>query len=165
MVGGNLHVADNPEGATSGTHSGTLSAGGDSQGDTLVANATIPISGRSYALDFDAGISVNGSGSPLQVQVEVIGNGTVLNQTITPPDAGTFNPGSVIFQHYHFTFTANSNTSTIRFTSVGLGNASADQLIDTVAYHSLTSWGHQPQLQLQHQLDTNARINRDQRRL
>jgi hypothetical protein len=67
------------------------------------------------------------------LQVQVLGSGSVFNQTITPPDAGTFTAASVTFQHYHFTFTANSTTSTLQFSSVGLGNSAADQVVDTVA--------------------------------
>jgi hypothetical protein len=52
---------------------------------------------------------------------------------LTPPDSNTFTASAVTFQHYRFTFTANSATTTLRFTSVGLGNASADQVVDTVA--------------------------------
>ena len=86
-----------------------------------------------YTLDFDAGISGQRSGTPLQMQIQLVGGTTLLNQTITPPDAGTFDPAAVVFQHYHFTFTANSTTTTLRFTSLGTGNAYADQVVDTVA--------------------------------
>lgn len=130
-VGGSHHVANNAEGATSGTHAAALSAGGDSQGDTLSQNFST-LTGHVYALDFDAAISGKRTGNPLQLQVQVTGSGTLLNQTLTPPDAGTFNPGSVVFQHFHFTFTANSTTTAVEFSSVGLGNASADQVVDTV---------------------------------
>jgi hypothetical protein len=124
-------VAPNPEGATSPTHSAALTAGSNSQGDTL-SQSFATITGRNYSLDFDAGIFGQRSGSPLQVNVQVIGNATLLNQTITPPDAGTFTPTNVTFQHYHFTFTADSSNTTLSFSSVGLGNAAADQVIDTV---------------------------------
>jgi Protein of unknown function (DUF642) len=130
-VGGNAHVADNAEGATSGTHSAALSSGGNSQGDTLAQNFST-ISGESYAIDFDAGIFGQRSGAPLQVRVEIFGSGSLVDQNITPPDAFTFNPALVKFQHYHFAFTANNATTTLRFTSVGLGNGAADQVVDTV---------------------------------
>lgn len=131
-VGGNNRVADNAEGATSGTHSAALSSGASSQGDTLSQSfSTVP--GKMYTVDFDAGIFGKRGGNPLQLQVQVLGSGTLLNQTITPPDAGTFTPTSVTFQHYHFTFTANSSTATLRFTSVGTANSNADQVVDTVA--------------------------------
>jgi hypothetical protein len=132
VVGGNAHVADNTEGATSGTHSAALSSGGSSQGDTL-SQSFSTVSGQMYAVDFDAGIFGKRSGGPLQVQVDLIGNGTLSTQTITPPDAMTFNSGSVMFSHYHITFQANSATTTLRFTSVALGNANADQVIDSVS--------------------------------
>jgi len=125
------NVADNAEGATSGTHSAALGAGGDFQGDTLAQSFTTT-SGTTYALDFDAGIFGTRSGAPLQVKVEVLGSGNLLTQFITPPEAGTFDPGQTSFQHYHFTFQANSSSSTLRFTALGTGNGSADQVIDTV---------------------------------
>ena len=68
----------------------------------------------------------------MQLKVEVLGTATLVNQTVTPPYAGTFTPGSVIFAHYQFTFTANSTTTILRFTDMGLGNASADTVVDTV---------------------------------
>jgi len=132
IVGGNGHVADNTEGATSGAHSAALSSGGNSQGDTL-SQSFSTVSGQMYAVDFDAGIFGKRSGAPLQIQVNVIGNGNISTQTITPSDAMTFNAGSVIFTHYHIVFQANSATTTLRFTSVGLGNGSADQIIDSVS--------------------------------
>ena len=125
-------MSDIAEGATSGTHSAALSNAGDSQGDTLAQNFST-ISGGMYTVDFDAGIFGQRSGNPLQVQVQVLGNTTLLNQTITPPDAGTFTPSAVIFQHYHLTFIADGTTATLKFTSVGTGNANADEVVDSVA--------------------------------
>ena len=90
-----------------------------------------------YTLDFDAGVLAAKTGMLCSCRVEVLGSGTVLNQVITPPDAGTSDPQTVTFQHYQFAFTANSATTTVRFTSVGLGNAGADQDMDTVSVHLL----------------------------
>jgi hypothetical protein len=129
-VGG--HVADNMEGATSFSHAAALSEGGDSQGDTLDQTFST-VSGQMYAVDFDAGIFGKRSGAPLQLRTEIIGNTTLVDQTVTPPDANTFDPGSVAFQHYHIIFMANSATTMLRFVSVGLGNANADQIVDTVS--------------------------------
>src|SRR6185295_4695527 len=100
------------------THSAALSAGGDFTGDTL-SQSFNTVAGTVYSLDFDAGIFGQRSGSALQIQVQVLGVGTPLNQTVTPPEAGTFTAGSVTFQHYHFTFTADGSTATLRFTAVG----------------------------------------------
>ena len=128
-VGG--HVADLPgEGATSGTNAAALSAGGDTQGDTL-SQSFSTISGRSYSLDFDSAIFGRRTGGPLQLRVEVIGGS--VNDVISPPDVGSWNPADITFAHYHYTFTASSGTTTLRFTSIGLGNAAADQVVDTVA--------------------------------
>src|SRR5207248_6044208 len=82
---------------------------------------------------FDSGIFGTGTGPDLQVNVQVLGNGTLLNQTVTPPEAGTFDPNAVVFQHYHFSFIANSAITTLRFTDIGTANANADTLLDSVA--------------------------------
>jgi Protein of unknown function (DUF642) len=124
-------VADNTEGATTPTHSAALSSGGNSQGDTLAQSFSTTI-GQMYAVDFDAGIFGQRTGGPLQLRVEVLGSGSLVNQLLTPPDAFTFTPSAVTFQHYRVTFTANSATTTLRFSSVGLGNANADQVVDSV---------------------------------
>jgi len=130
-VGGNGKVADGSEGATSGSSSAVFTVGSDSQGDTL-SQSFSTTTGGAYTVDFDAGIFGVHSGSPLQVHVEVLGSSTLLDQTVTPPEAGTFTPASVQFGHYQFTFIADGTTATLRFTSVGLGNLSADQVIDSV---------------------------------
>src|ERR1700731_4721555 len=126
------NAADTSEGATGGTHGAALSAGGDTPGDTI-SQSFSTTSGVMYNVDFDSGIYGRRSGSPLQVNVQVIGSGALVNTTITPPDAGTFTASAVIFQHYTFSFTANSATTTLQFTSVGTGNAAADQIIDSVS--------------------------------
>jgi len=130
-VGGSGHVADNMEGATSFSHGAALSSGGNSQGDTL-AQTFSTVNNQMYAVDFDAGIFGKRSGAPLQIRTEILGAGALVNQLVTPPEAGTYDPALVTFQHYRFTFSANSSTTTLRFTSVGLGNGGADQVIDTV---------------------------------
>jgi hypothetical protein len=139
-VVGNVAIPDSGgvgEGSTSPTHGAALSAGADSQGDQL-SQSFSTTSGQTYNVDFDAGIFGKRSGAPLQVNVQIIGSGTLVNQTITPPDAGTFTASAVTFQHYTIGFTANSATTTLTFTSVGSGNASADQIIDTVSVTQTT---------------------------
>jgi hypothetical protein len=126
------HVSDNAEGATSGTHSAALSNAGDSQGDTL-SQTFSTTTGGIYTVDFDAGIFGKRTGNPFQVQVQVLGSTTLLNQTVTPPDAGTFTASAVIFQHYQFNFTADGTTATVKFISVGTGNPNADEVVDNVA--------------------------------
>ena len=126
-------AADNPGASTGGTHSAALSSGGDFQGDSL-SQSFAAIAGATYAVDFDAGITGKRTGAPLQIMVQVSGNNVLLlNETITPPDAQTFDIKSVTFQHYHFVFVANSSTNTLKFISKGLGNELADQLVDSVA--------------------------------
>ncbi|HJT81847.1 MAG TPA: SdrD B-like domain-containing protein [Chthoniobacterales bacterium] len=136
------NTADLAQGATSGTHSAGLSAGFDSQGDSISQSFTTT-SNQKYNLDFDAGIFGRRSGNPLQVRVEVIGTGnvTLVNSVITPPDAGTWTPSQVAFNHYQFPFTANGSGATVRFTSIGLGNANADQMVDTVSVTEVVNNG------------------------
>jgi hypothetical protein len=136
VVDGNGRVADNAQGATSASHSAALSSGGDSQGDTL-SQGFATVNGQMYSVDFDAGIFGQRTGAALQLRFELLGNGTLMNQVLTPPDAFTFNPAAVLFQHYHFTFLANSTATTLRFTSIGLGNKFADQVVDTVAVNPM----------------------------
>jgi hypothetical protein len=120
------------QGSTSPTHSAAFGTGGDSQ-DNMLSQRFNTIVGRTYSVDFDAGIFGQRSGVPMQLQVQVVGGGTLLNQTVTPPYAGTFTPSSVVFQHYHYTFTANSTVTTLQFKDVGLGNAIADTVLDSVS--------------------------------
>src|SRR5262249_37484228 len=87
--------------------------------------------GQIYALDFDSGIFGQPSGT-LQVNVQVNGNNNLINQTVTPPVANTFDAGSVTFLHYHYIFVADNTTTSLQFTDVGAGNQFADTLIDSV---------------------------------
>lgn len=130
-VSGNgfVHTAD--EGATSGSFSAAFSIGGDSQGNILSQTINTE-TGQAYTVDFDSGIFGIRTGDPLQLNVQLLGSSTLLNRTITPPDALTFDPSGVIFGHYQFTFIAESSTTTLQFTDIGLGNEAADTLVDTV---------------------------------
>ena len=131
VVNGN--VGNTTEGATSGTHSAALSAGTDSQGDTL-SQSFISVVNQIYSVDFDAAVfGIPANGANLQVEVQALGTSTLLDQIITPPVAGSSNPNATSFTHYHFIFTADATVTTLRFTSIGLGNANADQIIDTVS--------------------------------
>jgi uncharacterized protein DUF642 len=127
---GDIHEA--AEGSTSPTHSAALNIGADSEG-TVLSQSFTTLNGQTYVLDFDAGIVGQRNGNPLQLNVKLTGNGTLIDQTVAPADAFTTDPASVIFKHYHFTFTANSATTTLQFSDIGLGNASSDTLIDTVS--------------------------------
>jgi uncharacterized protein DUF642 len=131
-VSGTGRIEDKTQASTSPTHAATFGTGGTFQGDVLSQSlSTIP--GRQYALDFDSGIFGRRTGAPLQLNVQLLGNGAMLNQTITPPDAFTFTPSQVTFQHYHLLFTANSNSTTLQFQDIGTGNDAADPLLDTVS--------------------------------
>lgn len=130
-VSSNGHIAVLTQGATSSSHSVALSEGGDSQGNVLYQSFATVI-GQVYTLDFDAGIYGQPT-SRLRLRAQIFGRATVLDQTMTPPSASTFDPNSVLFQHYHLTFTANSTTSTLQFSDIGFGNSTADTVLDTVS--------------------------------
>ena len=131
-LSGGGKVEAKTEGATTPTHCAALGTGGNPPGNILGQSfATMP--GRMYALDFDASVFGVHSGTALQIGAQVLGNGTILNQTITPPEAGTYNPAQVIFQHYHYVFTANSATTTLQFQDIGAGGGGADAVVDTVS--------------------------------
>jgi Protein of unknown function (DUF642)/Carbohydrate binding domain len=130
-IGGNRNVGDTAESATNGTHSATLSAGGDSDGNTLSQTLSTAV-GKQYTLDFDAGVFGPPASSTLQLNVKVMGNSTLINQTITPPLANTSNPNAVVFDHYHYTFTTDSTVTTLIFTDIGTGNPFTDTLVDNV---------------------------------
>ena len=146
-ISGNGRIESKAEGSTTPTHAAAFSTGGSSQGNILSqALSTIP--GRQYTLDFDSGVFGRRTGAPLQINVQLLGNGAVLNQTITPSDAFTFTVSQVTFQHYHYVFTANSGSTTLRFQDIGTGNSAADSLIDTVSVQlmpppTFTNWQSQ----------------------
>jgi Protein of unknown function (DUF642) len=131
-VSGNGNIHEIEEGSTSPTHSAAFNIGGDSQGNTL-SQSFSTINGQTYTLDFDTGIfGVPVLGSTLLLNVMVQGNATLLNETVLPPSANTYDANSIIFHHHHFTFTADSNTTTLQFSDIGTGNPSADTVLDTV---------------------------------
>src|SRR5690349_10116460 len=86
------------EGATSSSHSAAFTPKG-----AALSQALTTTSGQSYSLDFDAGIFGTKTGS-VQIRVQALGNAnsSLLDQTISPPAAGTTNPANVTFQHFHF---------------------------------------------------------------
>ncbi len=120
------------QGATSGNFSAGLSIGGNSQGNTL-SQTFSTIVGQSYLVEFDAGVFGTRDGNRLLLNIRVLGNGTLLDTTVPPPDAATAEPASVVFHHYRYTFTANSTSTILRFTDSGLDNANADVVIDSVS--------------------------------
>ena len=129
-ISGGGKVESKMEGATTPTHCAALGTGANPPGNILDQSfPTTP--GNLYALDFDTGVFGVHSGTPLQLTTRLIGNGTILNQTITPPEAGTNDPAQVIFNHYHYIFIANSGTTTLQFEDVGTGGAGADVVVDT----------------------------------
>jgi Protein of unknown function (DUF642) len=128
VIGNVAEVTD--EGWTSAYACAALSRGGNSQGDVLAQSFnTTP--GQTYALDFEAGIIGIPAGA-LQLRVQLLGNGSLVDDTQVLPVANSFDPKAVKFSHYHYTFTANSSTTTLQFSDIGLGNAGADQLVDDV---------------------------------
>lgn len=128
VVAGNVgEVGD--EGFTSPSHAAAFSLGGNSEGNMLSQSFATTM-GQVYTLDFDAGVYGVRSLGPLQLQVQVIGSETLLDQTVTPPYNGNFNPAP--FDHFDFMFTADSALTTLKFIDIGLGNNAADVILDTV---------------------------------
>ena len=119
------------EGTTDGTHAAAFNIGQDSEG-TIISQSFTTTPGQSYKLEFDSGVFGVPS-STLQLHVEVMGAGSIIDQTVTPPVAGTFDPNLVTFHHYTFRFTATDTTTTLQFTDVGTGNSIADTLVDAVS--------------------------------
>lgn len=120
------------EGFTTPSNAAAFSVGANSQGDML-SQILGTTAGQSYTLDFDAGVFGVRSLGPLSLQVQVFGAGmdTLLDETVVPPYNGNFDFPS--FGHYTFSFTADSASSTLKFTDMGLGNNSADIVLDTVS--------------------------------
>ena len=118
------------EGSTSPGHAAAFSLGSNSEGNMLAQSFTT-IAGQMYTLNFDAGVYGVRSLGPLQLEVQVTGGGTLLTETVTPPYNGDFNPAP--FDHYTFSFTADGTSATLKFTDAGLGNNSADVVLDTVS--------------------------------
>src|SRR3954469_24971007 len=127
------HVGEvSGEGFTSASHAAAFSIGGDSDGNTL-AQTFSTLAGQSYTIDFDAGVVGMRTGGPLSLQIQVfgLGNATLVDDTIIPPYNGTF--GAPTFAHYVYTFMADGPATTLKFTDIGLGNGSADIVLDTVS--------------------------------
>jgi uncharacterized protein DUF642 len=120
------------EGATSGSFGAALSIGGDTEGNILSQTfGTTP--GQAYLLQFDTGVYGVRSEGALQLSIGVSGAGSLLEQTLTPPDALTYDPSNVIFHHYRYAFIADSSSATLQFANVGPGNSNADIVVDTVS--------------------------------
>jgi hypothetical protein len=131
-VAGNGRVTEAQEGSTSGTHAAGFDGAGDSQGNVLFQTITT-VPGRAYIFEFDGGVYGVPSGAAPQIHFQVFGNASQVDETIPLPVLNTFTASSVQFQHFFRPFTADSTSTTIRFTDVGFGNASADTLVDTVS--------------------------------
>lgn len=131
-IGGPTHVAAMAEGATSGSYCAAFNEGGNFEGDTLSQSFTT-VPGQAYVLEFDSGIYGIPSGTTLQLRFQVIGNTTRLDETFPPPCPNTYDPKLLYLHHYYRPFTADSSTTTVKFTDVGLGNGSADTMLDSVS--------------------------------
>jgi hypothetical protein len=124
-------------GANQSSYAAALNIGGDTDGNML-SQTFDTVAGQAYTVEFDAGIAGIRDGDPLRLNVQVAGAGSLLNRTVTPPDAQTSVPADVIFRHYTFTFIADSSSATLQFTDIGLDNANADTLIDTISVVAVT---------------------------
>src|SRR3954465_10001966 len=120
------------EGSTSGSHAAAFNVGGNSEGNML-SQTFATLTGQTYTVEFDAAVFGIRTAGPLSLQIQVFGAGmgTLLDETVTPPDNGNFAPPT--FQHYTYTFVADTSATTVKFTDIGLGNASADLILDTIS--------------------------------
>lgn len=130
-VSGTGNIVSTAQGATTATHSAAFSASGNSEGNVL-SQSFATVVGRVYSLDFDAGV-FGFTDSPFQLHAQVIGDSTLLDDTFSPVEVGTFAAGRVAFDHHHYTFTADSAVTTLQFTDIGTGDGSADLELDTVS--------------------------------
>jgi len=138
-LSGGGKVELNLQGVTTPTHGAAFGTGGNPPGNQL-SQSFPTTAGKMYSVDFDSGIYGTHSGSPMQLNVQITGNGTILDQTVAPPETGTWDPAQVVMQHYHFTFIANSGTATLQFQDLGSGGTSADVDLDTVAVVEQPVW-------------------------
>ncbi|MFL6513871.1 MAG: PEP-CTERM sorting domain-containing protein [Chthoniobacterales bacterium] len=120
------------EGSTSGSHAAAFNVGGNSEGNML-SQSFATLTGQTYTVEFDATVFGIRTAGPLSLQIQVFGPSPdpLLDETVTPPDNGNFHPPT--FQHYSYTFVADASATTVKFTDIGLGNASADLILDTVS--------------------------------
>src|ERR1700736_36945 len=130
-VGGGANVTQKDAyGATSPTHSAVFNDGANSQGNTISQVLSTSI-GVPYTIDFDGAVE----GAPdatMQLRVQVVGTGSLLDQTVTPPVTASPPVPPASFQHYQFTFTPDTTSTTLQFSDQGLGNTGSVTLLDTV---------------------------------
>ncbi|MDB6035872.1 MAG: hypothetical protein JWM16_6210 [Verrucomicrobiales bacterium] len=132
IVSGNAHIAVRQEGSTGPTHSASFNVDGDSEGNVL-SQSFSTMAGQTYVFEFDGGVWGQPSGATPQIHFQVFGAGSEVDGTVPLPIADPTDPSGIEFHHYFRTFTADSSTTTVRFTDVGLGNGSADVVLDSVS--------------------------------
>jgi hypothetical protein len=130
-VSGNGRVAELQEGATTASHCAAFNEGSDSQ-NNILSQSFPTTAGQLYILEFDSGIFGQPSNT-LQLHFQVVGNSAQISENQIVPVANTFIAANVEFHHYFRMFTADSSTTTLTFNDVGLGNGSADLVVDTVS--------------------------------
>ena len=128
-VTGNVAAVGN-QGFTSSSLAAALSVGDNTENDMLSQTFTTTI-GQTYTLDFDAGVYGKPTAGALSLQIQITGTTSLFDTTVQPPNNNDFNPAP--FDHYSYMFTADSASTTLTFTDHGLGNASADVMVDTVS--------------------------------
>jgi hypothetical protein len=133
-VSGPGHVMAQNEGFTSAFNSCTFSEAGDYTGDAISQQFNA-VPGTVYTVTFQAGIFGIRSGNPQTLRVQVTGNATNLDVTVTPPEVGTYTPSVVKFQQYSFNFTADNTVETLKLTDTGTANPNADMVVDDVSVH------------------------------
>jgi len=134
----NGNVSAVVKGAGNPEHAVAFNRASDSEGNKI-SQSFFTTPNQRYSIEFDAAVYGQRSGDPLHLNVQITGpgGGTVLNLTVTPPDAFTFDFAAVSFQRYHFEFVAGVISAILQFTDVGLGNANAEILLDSISIASV----------------------------
>ncbi len=131
-VEGHGHIMElEGEGITSGLYSASFDEGDDSQGNVLY-QAFPTVAGQTYILEFDSGI-IGQPANSSQLHFEVTGDSSLYDEISGVPTANTTDPSQIEFHHFFRMFTADSSVTTLRFTDIGVGNAYADLVVDTVS--------------------------------
>ena len=103
-----------------------------SPGPGVLSQTISTVAGQQYLLSFAYANNYNGSATgSSQALVELLGNATLLHEVIT--HAGS-QPGDLDWVVATFAFTADSNSTTLRFSSQGVGSSGyAGVLLDNVS--------------------------------
>ncbi len=121
------NIVTTTEGSTDGIYAASFN-GGNVAGSGILSQSITTVIGNTYLLKLDYGVF--GAPKTQNLQVELIGASTLLNQTLS--DEGN-NPN--IFAEFSFGFIANSTSTTLSFTDLttSVESFGADFVIDNIS--------------------------------